>query len=180
MNPRTVFAVCLMLVAALPAGAQPPKTKKKTAAAVIPAATKQAAQAHAATGCDQGLWDHVYHKQRLVLVAPCISVTGTIQHMKREADGDEHIQILLDPGDSALLNDINQTRQRGALVIESVCEGPVTQADAVAVCKDFHSPVDIPTQKKARVTVLGSYVLDQEANHGWMEIHPVTSITVVP
>lgn len=178
MNLRSLCAACLIFAVAVCAQAQPPK-KKKTATA-IPAATKQAAQAHAATGCDPTLWEHVYHKQRLVIVAPCISVTGTIKHIKREADGDDHIQLLLDPGDNALLNDLNMTKQHGALVIEPVCQGPVTQADAVTACRDFHSEVDVPTKKKTRVTVLGSYVLDQEANHGWMEIHPVTSITPAP
>ena len=179
MRKEISSIVCVIIAGALLMHAQPPKAKKKVAAAPVPAAMKQAAQAHAATGCDPTLWDHVYHKQRLVIVAPCISITGTIKHMKPEADGDEHIQLLLDPGDNVLLNNLNMTKQHGALVIEPVCEGPVTQPDAIAACRDFHSEVDVPTQKKARVTVLGSYVLDQEADHGWMEIHPVTSMTVV-
>jgi hypothetical protein len=42
-------------------------------------------------------------------------------------------------------------------------------------CRDFHSQVEVPAGH-AHVKVLGSYVLDSEADHGWMEIHPVTSM----
>jgi hypothetical protein len=62
------------------------------------------------------------------------------------------------------------------LIVEPVCEGPVTQPDAIAAYKDFHSPVRIPPDGQ-HVKILGSFVLDTEANHGWTEIHPVTSIT---
>ena len=176
MKTKLLQVLYVVIATALLGNAEPPKptTKKPT----IPAATKQAAHAHKASGCDPSLWDHVYHKPRLVVVEPCVSVTGTIKHMKSEADGDEHIQLLLDPSDDALLNDLNKTRQKAALVIEPVCQKAVTQQDAVDACRDFHSDVDIPTKKKSKVTVLGSYVLDKEANHGWMEIHPVTSMTV--
>ncbi len=176
MKTRIAGVLCLAVGLVMVASTQPPKKKSKKV--VVPAATRQAAHAHAATGCDASLWEHVYHKQRLVVVERCVSVTGVIKHKKSEADGDEHIQLLLDPGDDALLNDRNLSKQHGALVVEPVCQRAVTQPDAVEACRDFHSDVDIPMQKKARVTVLGAYVLDKEANHGWMEIHPVTSITL--
>ena len=68
--------------------------------------------------------------------------------------------------------------QAGALVVEPVCEGPVAQADAMAACRDFHSPVRIPTGSQ-QVKILGSFVLDTEPDHGWTEIHPVTCITTL-
>jgi len=148
------------------------------ASATIPAAFKAAAKPLVADGCDASLWEHVYHPQRLKVVEKCIAVTGTIHHSKREADGDEHIQLTLDSEFSNLLNDRNNKIQAKSLVIEPVCQGPVTQADAVVACRDFHSPVDLLPKGK-HVRVLGSYVLDSEANHGWMEVHPVTSITEV-
>jgi hypothetical protein len=55
-----------------------------------------AAKPFVATGCDPLLWEHVYHLQRLQLVEKCISVIGTIHHVKKEADGDDHIQLTLD------------------------------------------------------------------------------------
>ena len=143
----------------------------------VSAEIKAAAHAAVATGCDDTLWQHVYHPTRLKVVEKCIQVTGTIFHVKREADGDDHIQVKVDSPFDKLLNDRNRTVQAGSLVVEPVCEGPVTQADAVAACKDFHSPVRLP-KDGTQVKILGSFVLDTEANHGWTEIHPVTSITL--
>ena len=112
------------------------------------------------------------------MVEKCITVTGTIDHIKREADGDDHIQVKVDPPFDRLLNDSNIQVQAGALVVEPVCEGPVAQADAMAACRDFHSPVRIPTGSQ-QVKILGSFVLDTEPDHGWTEIHPVTCITTL-
>jgi hypothetical protein len=134
-----------------------------------------AAKAVAASGCNAELWDHVYRKARLHIVEGCIAVTGTIRHIKREGDGDDHIQLAVDPEFSKLLNERNKTAQGDTLVLESICQGPVTQVDAEAACHDFHSPVDVP-KAGAKVRVVGSYVLDSA--QGWMEIHPVSSIEV--
>ena len=173
----------ILLVVAL-AFAQQKPSKPKPSAALTPKARVDPALAAAAkpfiaTGCNANLWKHVYHPQRLQVIEPCISVSGTIHHVKKEADGDDHIQVLLDPEYAGLLNDINKTEQAGSLVIEAICQGPVTQPDAVSACKDIHPTVDVPAQG-TRVRVLGSYVLDTEADHGWTEIHPVTSITSAP
>lgn len=70
--------------------------------------------------------------------------------------------------------------QKGCLVLDPICQNPVTQTDAMGPCRDFHSNVYVP-KKDSHVRVLGSYVLDSEQpGHGWMEIHPVTSVQVVP
>lgn len=156
--------------------------KKKSSAGHVTASISPeiaaAAKAAAATGCDASLWQHVYHWARLHVVEKCIVVTGTIRHTKKENDGDDHIQLALDPEFSALLNARNKSAQHESLVIEPVCQGPVSQPDAVAACRDFHSPVTIPTHGD-KVRVVGSFVFDAEANHGWMEIHPVSRIEVI-
>lgn len=178
---NSVWALVLVAFCVLSMGSQTTPKKagaKKTGAGggTVSAEIKAAAHAAAATGCDDTLWKHVYHPARLKVVEKCIQVTGTIEHIKREADGDDHIQVKVDPPFDKLLNDRNKTAQAISLVVEPVCEGPVTQADAVAACKDFHSPVRLP-KDGTQVKILGSFVLDTEANHGWTEIHPVTSIT---
>ena len=173
-----VVALCLAASGQAPAASHSAKSKA-TQPSGVPAAFKAASKNFAADGCDASLWQHVYHPQRLKVVEKCIAVTGTIHHVKREADGDDHIQLKLDPEFAALLNDKNTQVQAGCLVVEPVCQGPVTQADAQAACRDFHSPVEVFAKGK-HVRILGSYVLDSEANHGWMEIHPVTAITEVP
>jgi len=138
------------------------------------------------TECDSVLWTHVYHAPRLIKKKDCVAVTGTIvdaTHGKRadgvrkEADGDTHGWIKLDPEFSGLLNAGNTSDEGGNLVFEIVCKFPVKQADAVASCAHFTNSVTLPPVG-SHVRVVGSYV--QDTNHAqWMEIHPVTSITVI-
>lgn len=144
----------------------------------VPPSLKAAAQSAAGQGCDASLLKHVYHPARLQMIAPCIEVTGTILHIKPEADGDDHIQLRLDPQFGNLLDSYNQNDQNDALVLEPICQGLVTQPDAISACRDFHSPVTVPAEG-TKVQVLGQFVLDQEADHGWTEIHPVTRITPI-
>lgn len=140
------------------------------------------------TQCDDSLWVHVYNPQRLIVKQKCIAVTGTIvdatngKHsdgVRHEADGDTHGWLQVDSQFSNLLNAGNTSSEGGNLVFEIVCKFPVTQADAVASCpRSYQSPVQIPPVG-SHVRIVGSYV--QDTNHAkWMEIHPVTSITVLP
>lgn len=141
-----------------------------------------------AAQCDDTLWDHVYNPQRLIVKQKCIAVTGTLvdssngKHsdgVRHEADGDTHGWLNVDPEFKNLLNAGNMSNESGNLVFEIVCKFPVTQADAVASCPStYKSPVDIPPVG-SHVRIVGSYV--QDTNHAkWMEIHPVTSIMVLP
>jgi len=163
---------------ALTVAGQGPSSKPKHSKPKIDPALVAAAKPLVTPGCDESLLQHIYNPQRLQVVEKCIAVTGTIHHVKKEPDGDEHIQLTLDPDFSGLLNERNSA-QATCLVVEPICQNSVTQSDAMAACRDFHSDVDIP-KKGAHVRVLGSYVWDTESGHGWMEIHPVTSITEVP
>ena len=142
----------------------------------------------AATGCDATLWDHVYNPQRLSVKQKCIAVTGTIvdatngkrsDGVRKEADGDTHGWLKLDPQFKNLINAGNISNEGGNLVFEIVCKFGVTQADAKASCpSSYHTPVTLPAVG-SHVRIVGSYI--QETNHAkWMEIHPVSTITVVP
>lgn len=137
--------------------------------------------------CDDTLWNHVYHPHRLVVKQPCMAVTGTIvdatggkqpDGVRHEADGDTHGWLKVDPEFESLLNPGNLSNEGGNLVFEIVCKFPVTQADAVQACNNYKTAVSIPAVG-THVQIVGTYVRD--TNHAqWMEIHPVTSITVVP
>jgi uncharacterized protein YgiM (DUF1202 family) len=137
------------------------------------------------TGCDASLWDHVYNPERLLVRNKCITVTGTIvdathgtKHdgMRHEADGDTHGWLKLDSEFDSLLNAGNMSDEDGNMVFEVVCRFHVTQADAKTACASFTNPVTIPPVG-SHVRMVGSYV--QDTNHAkWMEIHPVTSISV--
>jgi hypothetical protein len=150
--------------------------------------TEAAAPTSAATGCDATLWDHVYNPQRLTVKQKCISVTGTIvdatngkrsDGVRKEADGDTHGWLKVDPQFKNLINAGNVSNEGGNLVFEIVCKFNVSQADAKASCPaSYHTPVTLPAVG-SHVRIVGSYI--QETNHAkWMEIHPVSTITVLP
>ena len=135
--------------------------------------------------CDATLWKHVYHgpsfatpRDRLKLIKKCITVTGTIVSASPEKDGDYHIRVRVDPQFKNLLNGKNNTGQKGFLVVEPMCAKKPTQQDTVdeGVCNGFKQALFKASMRDKRVSVTGDYVQDME--HGWREIHPVTSITV--
>jgi hypothetical protein len=148
----------------------------------------EAPSATAAGKCDTALWDHVYKRERLAVKQKCIAVTGTIadatngkRHdgVRHEGDGDTHGWLTVDPEFKHLLNAGNMSDEDGNLVFEIVCKFHVSQDDAKGACpQSYHSPVEIPPVG-SHVRIVGAYV--QDLNHAkWMEIHPVTSITVIP
>jgi len=140
----------------------------------------------AATGqCDDTLWAHVYHSTRLIVHQQCITVSGTIvdatkgkepDGVRHEADGDTHGWLKVDPQFQNLLNAGNLQAEGGNLVFEIICRFPVTQPDAQSACANYKDKVTLPSVG-SHVQIVGVYV--QDSFHAqWMEIHPVTSITV--
>ena len=141
--------------------------------------------------CDSSLLKHVYNPQRLLVKQKCIAVTGTIvdatktQKMKRpdgvrhEPDGDTHGWLKLDPEFSNRVNAGNKSKEGGNLVFEIVCLFvPPSQKDAKPACKGYKSSIVIPPIG-SHVRIVGQYVQDK-MHAKWMEIHPVTSLEVVP
>ena len=126
--------------------------------------------------CDQSLWQYVYNPGRLQVLNPCISVSGTVDEVRKEADGDIHIRFRLDQQFASLLNAKNISRQQGDLILEPICQGKVRQADAEEPCSRYNGPYFEP-QIGQRYLVSGAYVRD--ADHGWNELHPVTSMQPV-
>lgn len=142
----------------------------------------------AAAQCDDSLWNHVYKPPRLIVKQKCIAVTGKIvdatngqepDGVRHEADGDTHGWLKPDPQFKNLLNAGNLSAEGGNLVFEIVCKFPVSQQDAKATCpQSYHTPVQMPPVG-SHVRMVGTYV--QDTHHAsWMEIHPVSSITVIP
>jgi hypothetical protein len=133
--------------------------------------------ASAAQVCDQLLWNHVYIPERLKVVNPCISVTGVIESIKSEPDGDYHIRVKLDQQYSNMTNISNRIFQHGDIVVEAICAHETSESDATAACASFHQDLSIPAIG-THVRVTGSYVLDR-LHFNWAEIHPVTAITPI-
>jgi hypothetical protein len=148
-----------------------------------PSAVASPSPAPAATACvlPGAAGSHVYNPDRLKVLQPCITVTGRIDFIRREADGDRHIGLKLDPQFAGLVNACNATCDKGAehgdLVIEPVCVTTPTQADAVSSCVGYRNPIVIPPVG-SHVSMTGAYVLDLD--HGWTELHPLVEVHVAP
>jgi hypothetical protein len=135
--------------------------------------------------CDVSLWAHVYHgrfpsaEDRLQVINPCLTITGTVVNARPEADGDWHVQLDLDSEYRSLLNQANLDNQHGYLVLEPICSNYVSQKDAIeeGVCDGFSQQIFDTELVGQRVTATGAYVIDMQ--HGWMELHPVTSIVPI-
>lgn len=142
---------------------------------------------NALAGCGDGLWQHVYHPSRLLVMNECAAVSGTIvdatngrnpDGMRHEADGDTHGWLKVDPQFANLLNNGNMTAEGGNLVFEIVCHYHVTQTDAKPSCSAFNDRTAIPPIG-SHVRMSGTFV--QDNNHAkWNEIHPVSRIIVIP
>jgi hypothetical protein len=149
-----------------------------------------AAPPPSASGCDSSIAAHVYHPNRLIVKQDCLAVTGIIvdatanqaikepDGVRHEADGDTHGWLKVDAEFENLLNAGNLGAESGNLVFEIICKYPVTQADARAACQGYTDHVALPPVG-SHVRILGQFV--QDTFHAqWNEIHPVTSITVIP
>ncbi|MEO9363898.1 MAG: hypothetical protein ABI348_08360 [Nitrososphaera sp.] len=131
--------------------------------------------------CNQSLWNHVYRPERLKVVNPCVSVTGAIESITPEPDGDLHILVKLDSQYSNLTKDnmANAIFQQGNLVVEAICQHETILSGPKAACSNFHQDLLLTIPPVGtHVEVVGSYVLDQ-GHFDWAEIHPVTAITPV-
>jgi hypothetical protein len=118
---------------------------------------------------------HIYNPDRLVVYRDCQTVSGIVDRVIVEADGDYHIRLGLDTLYQNLTNSVNNSDQYGDLVLEIVCANTVTQQDAIDACQSYVNHVMVP-QEGQHIIATGPYVLD--TGHGWTEIHPVYSLTI--
>jgi hypothetical protein len=134
----------------------------------------------------------VYLSGRLNLVERCMTVTGTVDCLKAEPDGDIHIRLRPDPQYAPLLRSANSLQtcmgQPGPhLVVEIIPQHPegalrTNNADSGG----FISPA--PPKPGDHIVVTGPYVVDTNVLHrvlyqgrpaeNWAEIHPAWGIKV--
>jgi hypothetical protein len=152
------------------------------------------------TNCDESLWNHVWYPPRLQVIERCRVVTGIVGNISIRGDGDEHIGLKLDSQYTNLVNQKNIDEQYGDLVLEIICKNPIRRMDdfiactkedtedaqghikvigacvlAFNACNGFKQDFEVNVGEHIKVT--GAYVLDRE--HGWNEIHPITSIVKI-
>jgi hypothetical protein len=134
----------------------------------------------------------VYLPFRLHVKKRCVTVTGIVDCLRREPDGDVHIELRLGRAYRRLLTPANAFQRcphHGGphLVVEIIPQGErLPFPDNSASLAGFVTPRAPPAG--ARVTVTGPYVLDTNALHDlilpgknvadWAEIHPAWNITV--
>jgi hypothetical protein len=119
-----------------------------------------------------------------MVVNPCMTVSGTVQSVTVEVDGDTHFDLALDASFVSLLKPANSLGQHGWLVAEIVPADkagcipgqpprPATGTYNYGICTGTNesNPV-IGTH----VWVTGPYVLDED-HGGWAEIHPVWQVS---
>lgn len=139
----------------------------------------------AASACRAEPLANVYHPSRLRVLDPCTTAVGVVRLVRHEADGDMHINVRLDPPYARMVNASNLARQDGDLVVEIVpadepgcVVGQPPKAPSGTYDYGICTGANVLTPPVgARVRVIGPYVIDTV--HGWAEIHPAWSITLL-
>jgi hypothetical protein len=190
---KTVILISIILFSVISSCITTPTEQKKTPISTIITTADM-------TNCDESLWNHVWYPARLQVIERCRAVTGIVENISIRGDGDEHIGIKLDPEYTNLVNQKNIDEQYGDLVIETICKNPIRQMDEFIACtkedtedSEGHIKVigacvlssiacngfkqDFEVYAGEHIKVTGAYVLDTE--HGWNEIHPITSIVKI-
>ena len=118
---------------------------------------------------------HVYNPGRLQTIKDCVTVSGIVDSVLVENDGDYHVWFHVDRQYASLPNSANNDYLHGDLLAEIICATTVNQQDAVLACENYSNQIPTPS-KNQNITVTGPYVLDNV--HGWMEVHPVYSLNI--
>jgi hypothetical protein len=140
-----------------------------------------------AGGCRQ-LWsDGLRRPSRFTLVAPCITLTGTVRRRIPEEDGDVHVLVEVDvPYEEAVLNTANREFQHGMLVveIEPWQRGETSTASGAAAVNGRSPspfcPQACDLQPGQRVRITSAIVTDNEDEHGWNEAHSPANVEILP
>jgi hypothetical protein len=128
-------------------------------------------------GCRAGTpLAHVYSPDRLKVLDPCKHAEGVVVDVAAEEDGDYHVWFAPDPAYAYLMNPENHFQGRPAMLAEIVpdCTGQPADEQAAARCPKTR--IAVP-KLHDHVAMNGPWVFD--TNHGWNEIHPVDTISVL-
>ncbi len=137
--------------------------------------------------------DGVYLPSRLHVKKRCVTVSGRVDCVRREPDGDVHVELRLSRGYRHLLTPANAHQRcnghRGPhLVVEIIPQnGGLPFPDNSATRAGFVTPKAPKLGQHIKVT--GPYVRDTNALHdlifpgrhvaNWAEVHPAWNITVI-
>ena len=115
---------------------------------------------------------YLYRPERLEVRAACLYVTGVVDIVRGDPDGDVHIRLNLDKRYEQYLTEANDD-EYGDLVVKLVCYHKVTQAEAIDICASDPDPYrDELPEVGQHIWMEGRYVLNNEQG-GWAELHPL-------
>ena len=137
--------------------------------------------------------DGVYLPHRLIVKKRCVTVTGRVDCVHREPDGDAHIEVRLSRHYRHLLTHANAFQRCPGhpgphLLVEIIPQkGDLPFPDNSATRAGFVTPkAPKPGQ---RIKITGPYVWDTNALHdliypgkrvaNWAEVHPAWNVTVL-
>lgn len=136
----------------------------------------------------------VYLPSRLTVKQACTTVSGTVDCVEHELDGDVHIRLRLDAAYARFLTAANAAQRCSGhpgphLVVEIIPQtGHLPFLDNSATRGGFATPAEPAVG--AHVTVTGPLVWDSDILHdlvhpgqntaNWAEIHPAWNITAGP
>jgi hypothetical protein len=130
-----------------------------------------------ASGCRAGPPEAgVYQPDRLQVIDPCKHAEGVVVDVAAEDDGDYHVWFTPDSAYAYLMNSENHFQGRPSMLGEITPSCPSSPPDGAAAAKCPKSQLHIPALGD-HIAIDGPWVLD--TNHGWREIHPVDSISVL-
>ena len=119
--------------------------------------------------CRQGnIFDGVTRQARFTALSTCEKVIGIVHGMKgtKEPDGDYQFNLALELPYNKLLNDVNNNRVNGMLIIEIIPRDQVNRPY-----------VQIP-KNGDRIEAYGAWVTDNLAG-GWNELHPAWKVKIL-
>lgn len=122
--------------------------------------------------CNPDLVKHTYSLSRFTVLSPsCRAVKGTVKATRSELDGDIHIAIVPDDGQSGL-----SPLENGKMILEIICKTTPQKEAAKKACGSYRSGIKIPAVG-SHIKAVGRFVKDNPPDH--VELHPLTSITIL-
>jgi hypothetical protein len=114
--------------------------------------------------------NRVHHPDRLILLDSSKTLSGRVEKIESDIDGDIHIRLKI--GDSSLLVKNNYKDENGCLVGEIVCVVP----SIFPICWFYKNKITIPREGD-NIEIEGPYVFDK--GHNITEIHPIMNLKII-
>jgi len=113
--------------------------------------------------------NRIHHPKRLVILDSSKTLTGKVELVESDLDGDIHIRLRIKETNLLVRN--NFVDEEGCIVGEIVCASP----SVFPICWFYRNRIDIP-KKGDSIEIEGPYVFDK--THSITEIHPIMNLKI--